>query len=406
MYHLKNQHLNFAVCTEILFSLGLILPNWKIKDVKMEKENFLYIGGLPMRKVAIIGGGPAGLTAAIEGAKKGFQVDLFERYKVGDDIRCAEGFFDTLNLLGEPKYGVRFKVDQLELEIKHSYTFPLDEKVNIWMIDRSEWQRGLAEEAKSLGVNVIENSPISKEKYEEIRKDYDWVIDSTGAPSVTSRVYGFSTFYKENAGITAQYTLHGDFSSWVGRLKAALEDHYDGYYWIFPKSEQEANVGIIFFTENDLNPWQELERILEKEGLSDYERTRKLGGICPVVRPKKLVYDNVLLTGDAAGLVSALHGGGIDCACISGKIAIECMEENKVDEYEKRIDEVLGGRLKGEKRLANLVWKLNRSITDRLVKAVHQSEKSLGEYGFLNGNADAFEKLGILKGLIPALLKH
>ncbi|MFC5559305.1 NAD(P)/FAD-dependent oxidoreductase, partial [Ureibacillus thermophilus] len=218
-----------------------------------------------MTKVAIIGGGPAGLTAAIEGAKKGFQVDLFERYKVGDDIRCAEGFFDTLNLLGEPKYGVRFKVDQLELEIEHLYTFPLDEKVNIWMIDRSEWQRGLAEEAKSLGVNVIENSPISKEKYEELRKHYDWVIDSTGAPSVTSRVYGFSTFYKENAGITAQYTLHGDFSSWLGRLKAALEEHYNGYYWIFPKSEQEANVGIIFFTENDLNPWQELERILEKE---------------------------------------------------------------------------------------------------------------------------------------------
>lgn len=171
-----------------------------------------------MRKIAIIGGGPAGLTAAIEGAKKGFHIDLFDQYKIGDNIRCAEGFFDTLNILGKPNHGVRFKVEELELEIKNNFVFPLDDKVNIWMIDRSEWQKGLAEEAKSLGVNIYEESIISKDKFNQLKSGYDWVIDSSGAPSITSKVYGFSKFYKETSGITAQYTLHGDFRGRIGRL--------------------------------------------------------------------------------------------------------------------------------------------------------------------------------------------
>lgn len=282
-----------------------------------------------MKKIAIIGGGPAGLTAAIEGAKKGYHIDLFDQYKIGDNIRCAEGFFDTLNMLGKPNHGVRFKVEELELEIKNNYVFPLDEKVNIWMIDRSEWQKGLAEEAKALGVNIYEETAVSKEMFEQLTKEYEWVIDSSGAPSVTSRIYGFSKFYKETSGITAQYTLQGDFSEYMGRLKAVLEDHYDGYYWIFPKSNTEANVGLIFFSENELNPWQELERILEKEGLTNYEKTRKLGGMCPVVRPEKLIYDNVILTGDAAGLVSAIHGGGLIMHVFQRRLRLIVLKKTK-----------------------------------------------------------------------------
>jgi flavin-dependent dehydrogenase len=36
----------------------------------------------------------------------------------------------------------------------------------------------------------------------------------------------------------------------------------------------------------------------------------------------RLVYDNIVLIGDAAGLTSALHGGGIDMACLSGVLAV------------------------------------------------------------------------------------
>mgnify|MGYP003559462940 FL=1 len=71
-------------------------------------------------------------------------------------------------MLDEPKYGVRFKVEALELEVKKSYVFPCDEKTNIWMIDRREWQIGLAAEARDLNVQIHENSPVSKEKLKQL----------------------------------------------------------------------------------------------------------------------------------------------------------------------------------------------------------------------------------------------
>ena len=127
--------------------------------------------------------------------------------------------------------------------------------------------------------------------------------------------------------------------------------------------------------------------------------------MCPVVRPEKLVYDNIILTGDAAGLVSALHGGGIDNACISGQLAIQCIAANNVEAYETEIDRVLGDKLKGERDLADLVYSMNLGVLDGIVKMVRHTNKSIGDFGFLNGHAGAFKKFAILKGLMPKVFQ-
>ena len=64
-------------------------------------------------RIAIVGGGPAGLAAAIEAAGLGLRVDLFERNRVGDHIRCAEGFVDTMHMLEQPGTGMCYKVDEV-----------------------------------------------------------------------------------------------------------------------------------------------------------------------------------------------------------------------------------------------------------------------------------------------------
>ena len=167
-----------------------------------------------MQKIAIIGGGPAGLTAAIEGAKNGLQVELFDQYAIGDNIRCAEGFFDTLNMLGQPKDGVRFKVEALDFKVKNEYSFETKNEVKLWMIDRQEWQIGLAKEARELGVTIHEHSPVSKDKFKELAGSFDWIVDSSGAPSVTSKAFGWQSFYKDTSCLTVQYTMHGDFKKY------------------------------------------------------------------------------------------------------------------------------------------------------------------------------------------------
>ena len=358
-----------------------------------------------MQKIAVIGGGPAGLTAAIEGAKKGLDVDLFDQYKIGDHIRCAEGFFDTMNLLGKPKDGVRFKVDALDFKVKNNYSFETKDEVKLWMIDRQEWQIGLGNEARELGVRIHENSPVSKTQFQELTQQYDWIIDASGAPSVTSKAYGWQGFYKDTSGLTVQYTMHGDFTKYRNKIYAALLTKYEGYYWIFPKSDTEANVGLIVFNDTKDNLWDVLEEVIHIEELTDYKRSRKLGGICPVVIPEQLVYGNSLLTGDAAGLVSALHGGGIDNACVSGKIAIECIVNNEVDQYTKKIHQTIGEKLSGEANFAEIAYQISPTVLDTIFKMLHKSGKSLGEYGFLTGQADSFLKLKAIRGFIPPFLK-
>lgn len=353
-----------------------------------------------MQRIAIIGGGPAGLTAAIEGAKNGLSVTLYEKYKIGENIRCAEGFFDTLNMLGKPKYGVRFKVQEIVLGLKSDYTFLCDDKINIWMVDRCEWQKGLADEARALGVNIVENAPITKELYKEIASQYEWVIDSTGVPSITSLVHGFNKYYTETSAITAQYTLQGDFSNIYGKIKIGIEDRYTGYYWIFPKSQNEAHVGIGYFMMSNFNIWSELDRVLEKEGISSYKRIRKLGGLCPVVKLDRLVYNNILLSGDAAGLVSPVHGGGIDTACISGKIAIQSILSNSVDNYENEINNILGQKQKGEEALRELWRTFHYDDLDYVIKTIQDADIKLGDCGFFNGKFHMIKKVGYIKFLL------
>ena len=101
-------------------------------------------------RIAIVGGGPAGLAAAIEAAGLGLRVDLFERNRVGDHIRCAEGLVDTMHKLEQPGTGVRFKVNEVLLQVEREYLVRC-KGIRLWMIDRAEWQRSLAEQARSAG---------------------------------------------------------------------------------------------------------------------------------------------------------------------------------------------------------------------------------------------------------------
>jgi digeranylgeranylglycerophospholipid reductase len=361
-----------------------------------------------MIHIAIIGGGPAGLSSAIEAAKNGAAVTLFEKGKIDDNIRCAEGFFDTTNTLGKPSYGVKYKVREIVLRLKLNYSFPCGDKINIWMLDRAQWQIALAKEAENLGVKIVENCLVNKEIFQKIAAQNNYVIDASGAPSITSRIFNFNSYYIQTSAVTAQYRLRGDFDFLMGKLKAGFEEHYLGYYWIFPKSSEEANVGIGFYQSNtlrnkNLNIWSELDRVIEKEGLSSCERLHKSGGLCPVRQVNKLVYQNIILTGDAAGLASPLHAGGIDTACISGKIAAQCILNGRVESYKDDLDKALGKKLSGDRALFEIWSSLKYNDMDKIVGLLNRS--AAGQFGFKDLFNGAFSALKNIKAL-KSLMKH
>jgi len=131
--------------------------------------------------IAIIGGGPGGLSAAIKAAESGLQVYLFEKGEIGSGIKCAEGFIDTLGLLKNAAAGVLFKVERVNFFDGRAHYVNLPENLGLWMIDRATWQKSLGKRAASLGVVIREKCPIDKERLGRMMGDYGFVIDASGA---------------------------------------------------------------------------------------------------------------------------------------------------------------------------------------------------------------------------------
>jgi digeranylgeranylglycerophospholipid reductase len=289
-------------------------------------------------RLAIIGGGPGGLYGAIAAARQGMEVVLFERGEIGDHIVCGECIFDSLGLLEKPEAGLLYKVETILFEAQGVHRLAIRDYRNLWMMDRRAWQRHLAIKVANLGVDIRRGEKINAHKLSEIKCNYDWVIDASGAPSVTSRSYGFSREYQRECLLAYQYVLEGDFSRLQRTIKVGFISHIKpeylpGYYWIFPRDERTANVGVVYAGGADRQSTLDIKGLLyevvEKESLGEATVLRKGGGLIPVRILPDLVHENILLVGDAAGLTSPLHGGGIDLACISGVLAVEAIMKGK-----------------------------------------------------------------------------
>lgn len=304
-------------------------------------------------KVAVIGAGPGGLSAAREACVQGMDVTLFEKGAIGENIACAEGFFDLLKLLEPPTAGICFPVREVIFSVLD--TFCVDSSLlNIWMVDRPTWQKSLAAAAATAGCQLVEHTAITPQRFKQLENEFDWIIDASGVRPVCSAVYPLPAVRTAPA---AQYTIAGDFSHLLGKIKAVADPRYCGYGWIFPKSEKIAHVGMSWFGRRpqDLHLHEALQQFLRKEGLQDNTVLYKSGGLIPITRRKKLVYGKTLLVGDAAGLSSPLHGGGIDTACISGLLAARTIAQQQSKPYEQWVEKIIGMRLNLEQKISD-VW--------------------------------------------------
>jgi len=334
-------------------------------------------GGKGMnQRIAIIGAGPAGLAAATEALRRGMKVTVFERGRVGEGIRCAEGFFDPLRLLTPPEVGVRFKVRSLYFRAKREYKFST-RGLRLWIIDRAKWQQHWAETLRQRGVVIREGQAITCRNYPVLREEFDWVIDASGVPSVTSLAYDFRDYYLPNSLVTAQYVLAGDFRYLGEGIKVGFSPDYLGYFWIFPKGERVASVGLALLGEEygsrDLSSlWACLHREMAAEGLAEARILERNGGLCPAKMLPRLVWDNVILVGDAAGLTSPLHGGGIDLALLSGREAVGAIARGEVESYRKRLETIFSPRLELERKLIRLWAGASFGEVEGVLAGVHK----------------------------------
>ncbi len=162
--------------TEYGENMGNIEHMGNIKN--MDKNNTYNVKTKNI-KIAIVGCGPSGKSCAIELAKKGFEVDIYEKNKIGGTclnygctyINGLREMADTINNINLAKYGKNNNDNKVVLEDIISFK-ELQEKIsNI----QAKIRNKLESEVKEHGMNII-----YKEFNDELINDYDYVVYSTG----------------------------------------------------------------------------------------------------------------------------------------------------------------------------------------------------------------------------------
>lgn len=136
-----------------------------------------------------------------------------------------------------------------------------------------------------------------------------------------------------------------------------------GYGWIFPKADH-LSIGVGGLVGRLRDPKACYRDFLARHRiLEGIRKEKRYGCTLPVYsRRRPLSRGNVLLAGDAAGLVDPFIGEGIYYAVRSGRIAAEVIAEalgaGRVDlsRYDRVIDEEMGGEFRAAHRLAVLLY--------------------------------------------------
>jgi flavin-dependent dehydrogenase len=228
-----------------------------------------------MRKsshILVIGGGPAGSTAAGLLARSGFDVtlverDRFPRYHIGESIlpSCRPifellGVWDKVKAHGfQPKGGAFFHWGTEEWEV----SFTDQGATNAWQVVRSEFDQILLEHAAELGVEVVEGVTIrkvdfadgrpeavewvdTKDPHKSGRMAVDHIIDASGRGGVLARQTGTRRFHDVFRNVAA-------WSYWTGSQPL---DHGpagaiqvcsvpNGWFWAIPLHDGTLSVGLV-----------------------------------------------------------------------------------------------------------------------------------------------------------------
>ncbi|MCX7770362.1 MAG: NAD(P)/FAD-dependent oxidoreductase [Proteobacteria bacterium] len=298
-------------------------------------------------KVAIIGAGPAGLSTAIELSKAKYEVFVFEQFLVGENIVCAEGFFDYFGKI-DVDLPEKIQIKKLIVQDKETYEISLPTRGRFFTFDRKRWQKNLADCALSKGAKIEEKSKIEKKDLERLVKEFDYVIDATGVRGVSHHQFPQNEIktYRKNLMPSIQYKLKGDFSKFYETIKVILINNPPGYCWIFPRKEgaiiNKANIGLGLLAKKTKNPNLKnlLKEMIKNEGFNISDEKSTASPI-PTRRIKTYKAGNIILSGDSLGLCSPLHGGGIDTAYLSGYYIAKSIINNDFFNYEsflKNID--------------------------------------------------------------------
>ncbi len=292
----------------------------------------------------VIGAGPAGSVTARFAAENGASVLMLERDREpGIPVRCAEGISGGgLEAFIEiDKRWIATEIDTARLFTPNGSCLEMKSDVRGLILERRIFDSALCDLACQKGVIMKTKANVTGAKrnsdgtvtvlYTHQGSKYQVkcriLIGADGIESRVGRWFGLKTDLKlEDISTSVQYTINN-----INIKKNVITFYFGtkiapgGYVWVFPKSENSANVGVgiagNFASRKRAQDY--LDEFVEKEFPNASISYVVYAGIPITTTLPKIIADNLMLVGDAARQVNPISGGGIKQAMIAGKIAGE-----------------------------------------------------------------------------------
>jgi digeranylgeranylglycerophospholipid reductase len=293
-----------------------------------------------MLDVAIIGGGPGGLSAARHLAAGGQSVTVFEEHdRIGTPVHCTGVLAeDALAALELPAGAVLNALSTVRFVAPagHSfdYTTATTEAV---VIDREVFDNALARRAESAGATVVRGHRVSA-----VDSTSDAVcLTLSSGEMIRARALvlacGANYAFQRRLGLgmpatflqSAQLELPADRPGDV-EIHFGSEIAPKGFAWAVPVQRAYgtfARIGVMAEGDASLYFSRMLARVREAWGVAVPDALAPRRRMLPLASVKRTYADRVLAVGDAAGLVKPTTGGGIYYSVVSGEIAAEVLHK-------------------------------------------------------------------------------
>ncbi|HVW88420.1 MAG TPA: geranylgeranyl reductase family protein [Gaiellaceae bacterium] len=310
--------------------------------------------------VLVVGGGPAGSTAAIRLADGGANVLLVDKATFPRDKPCGGGLTTRAFALCpvDPTPVVEEEVDLVELRFRYDDSVVRKARQPvIRMTQRRRLDAFLLDAARERGVEVREGETI-----DPADAPADVVVGADGANGTTAKALGLG------GGIVHGVAYEGNVpypvvsrERYARRAVVELADIPGGYGWVFPKGDH-VNVGVGAWQAEGPRIREHLARVCQAHHLDPAQLDTLRGHRLPLRRPEtKVANERGLLVGDAAGLIDPVSGDGMYECFVSSKLAAEAILSGSLAGYSAALDARLGG-------LHRASWKLKHAL-DRWPRA-------------------------------------
>jgi flavin-dependent dehydrogenase len=327
-----------------------------------------------MYDVAIIGGGPAGSTAATLLAQAGRQVIVFEREKfprfhIGESLLpFSIQTFDRLGVREKldrtflPKFGGEIMAASGTRGIKFYFKDGFrSQRDQAYQVTRSDFDKLLLDHSRDNGAEVLEETEVKRVDFARDRVTIE-IEDSRGARSTIEARYlldcsGRQTVLGNFLNLKKTYDHLQKFSVFahyenIDRLPGRdatlirMVRGLDRWFWMIPLTDARTSIGVVMdtatFRATKLAPQAALEKFIAEQPLMS-ERMKNAVRVSPVYSAGDYSYRNTrlfgerwLLAGDAAGFIDPVFSSGVFLAIMSAERAADTLNEVLRDESKRR----------------------------------------------------------------------